>query len=287
MRRAAKLLRLLPDPTFRRGLRFGVGAAIEHGPALKGLRLRTIVDVGANVGQFSLFARALNPDARIFAFEPLPGAAARYGRVFSGDGRTTLFQAAVSPQRGTAVMHLSASPDSSSLLPITPRQAARFPGTQEAGLVPVPAGPLGDYLNRATIARPALLKIDVQGFELEVLRASKPLLDAFEHLYVEASFEELYAGQALAPEVVAFLGEQGFRETGRFNTVRGRDGTPVQADILFHRPPGPDTSTTSASSPACPRAAASDAVPIGSARHAARTRRTASGRTSSPSASQP
>ena len=285
-RRAAKLLRLLRDPTFRRGLRFGVGAAIEHRAALTGLSLQTVVDVGANVGQFSLFTRALNPGARIFAFEPLPEAAARYHRVFSKDGRATLIQAAVSPRRGTAVMHLSAAPDSSSLLPITPRQVARFPGTQEAGLLRVAAGPLGDYLDRTDIASPALLKVDVQGFELEALRACESLLDAFEHLYVEVSFEELYAGQALAPEVAAFLGELGFREVGRFNTVSLRDGTPVQADILFHRPPGPDASAISASSPDRPKAAASDAVPTGSARQAARMRRPARRRTSSPSASQ-
>ena len=59
---------------------------------------------------------------------------------------------------------------------------------------------------------PALLKIDVQGFELEVLRASRPLLGAFEHVYVEASFEVLYAGQALAGDVAAFLRAHGFRE---------------------------------------------------------------------------
>ena len=35
-------------------------------------------NVGANVGQFPLLVRALHPDARIVAFEPLPDVAARY-----------------------------------------------------------------------------------------------------------------------------------------------------------------------------------------------------------------
>lgn len=286
-RRAVKLLRLLPDPTFRRGQRSGVGAAIEHRAALAPLRLRTIVDVGANVGQFSLLARALNPGARIVAFEPLAQAAARYRRVFAGDDRAKLIQAAVAPQRGPATLHLSAAADSSSLLPITPKQVARFPGTQEAGLIPVAAGPLDDYLDRADIAAPALLKIDVQGFELEVLRASLALLEAFEHVYVEASFEELYAGQALVPDVRAYLGECGFREMGQFNTVRLRDGTPVQADFLFQRLCAADASTMSASSSALPKAAASAAVPTGSARHADPTSARAPRRSSPPSASHP
>lgn len=286
-RRAVKLLRLLPNPTFRRGLRFGAGAAIEHRTALAGRRLRTVVDIGANIGQFSLLARALYPSARIVGFEPLPEAAARYRRVFAGDDCATLIQAAVAPLRGTATLRLSAAADSSSLLPITPRQVARFPGTQEVGLISVAAGPLRDYLQWADIMAPALLKIDVQGFELEVLRASRPLLDAFEYLYVEASFEELYAGQGLVPDVRAYLDGCGFREVGQFNTVRLRDGTPVQADFLFQQPSAADGSTMSASSSALPKAAASDAVPTGSARQAARTRPPAPRQPSSPSASHP
>ena len=272
-RRAAKLARLLPNPTFRRGLRFGVGAAIEHRTALGPLRFQFVVDIGAHAGQFSLLTRALNPGARIIAFEPLPRAADRYRRVFANDGGATLVESAIAPRRGSALMHLSAAPDSSSLLPIAPRQVARFPGTGEVGSMRVAIGFLGDFLNRADIAAPALLKIDVQGFELEVLRAAAPLLDAFGHVYVEASFEELYAGQALAPDVSAFLAGHGFAEAGRFNLFRARDGTPVQADFLFHRPPATGGSANSASSAVRPNAAAADAVPTGSARQAARTTR--------------
>lgn len=234
-RQFVKLLRLLPDPVFRRGLRFGVGAAIEHRRAIGPLTLRTAVDVGANVGQFSLLVRALHPPARIVAFEPLAEAAARYRRVFARDPRVTLHQMAIAPRRGPAAMHVSASADSSSLLPITDRQAELFPGTAEVGVVAVEAGPLGDFVAAADLAPPALLKIDVQGFELEVLRASHPLLEAFEHVYVEASFETLYEGQALAGEVAAFLAGRGFAEAGRFNLSRGPDGNPIQVDFLFRR----------------------------------------------------
>ena len=132
-------------------------------------------------------------------------------------------------------MHVSARPDSSSLLPITDRQSALFPGTEAVGTVRVEAGPLDAFITRADLIAPALLKIDVQGFELEVLRASRSLLAAFDHVYVEASYEELYAGQALAGDVAAFLAGHGFAEAGRFNVSRDRDGRPVQADFLFRR----------------------------------------------------
>ena len=235
MRRFLKLWRLLLDPVFRCGLRFGVGAAIEHRGVIGPMALQTVVDVGANTGQFSLLVRALHPSARIIAFEPLAGAAARYRRVFAGDARTTLHQAAIAPRRGPATIHVSASPDSSSLLPITHRQAELFPGTGEVGTTEVDAGPLDAFVIPADLVAPALLKVDVQGFELEVLRASRLLLRLFEHVYVEASFEELYQGQALAGDVAAFLAEQGFVEAGRFNVSASPAGEPIQADFLFHR----------------------------------------------------
>tara|TARA_R110002110_G_scaffold415612_6_gene652172 strand:+ start:207870 stop:208616 length:747 start_codon:yes stop_codon:yes gene_type:complete len=238
-RQFAKLLRLLPNPLFRHGLRSGVGAAIEHRDVIAPLQLATIVDVGANVGQFSLLARALHPGARIFAFEPLPDAAARYRQVFAADKNVKLFQAAISPDAGTATMHVSASADSSSLLPISARQSELFPGTEEVGVTEVEVGPLSSFVSAADLTAPALLKIDVQGFELEVLRGASDLLAGFEHVYVEASFEALYEGQALADDVIAQMVEAGFSEVGRYNVSIGPDGTAIQADFLFRKNPTP------------------------------------------------
>jgi len=234
-RKFLKLLRLLSNPIYRRGLRFGVGAAIEHRHVVGDMALASVVDVGANVGQFSLLVRALHPAARIVAFEPLPEAAARYRQVFDGDGRVTLHEAAVSPEAGTATMHVSAAADSSSLLPISERQSELFPGTEEVGTTDVAVGPLDQFVDASEIQAPAMLKIDVQGFELEVLRDSVGLLPSFDHVYVEASFEALYEDQALFADVEAFLVSQGFEEVGRYNVAQTDQGTPIQADFLFRR----------------------------------------------------
>ena len=86
--RARKLLRLLADRRFRAGLRYGVGATIEHAGALAGRDFASVVDIGANRGQFTLFAAGLFPQARIFAFEPLPGPYAVLARIAAGCERT-------------------------------------------------------------------------------------------------------------------------------------------------------------------------------------------------------
>lgn len=234
-RQFAKLLRLLPRAAWRRGLVHGVAASVEHEALIASLPLATIVDVGANVGQFSLLASTLHPAARVIAFEPLPEAADRFERLFAGNARVRLHRAALGPARGTATLHVSAHNDSSSLLPIGEAQTRTFPGTGEVATVTVPVGPLSDFVARAEIAAPALLKIDVQGFELEVLQGAETLLDAFDYVYVEASWVALYEGQALAGEVRDFLVGQGFAPAGEYNRTDAPDGSPIQADFLFRR----------------------------------------------------
>jgi len=234
----AKALRLLPDATFRRGLFHGVGAAIEHRPQIAALDLATIVDVGANVGQFTLLVTSLFPQARVIAFEPLAGPASRFARLFAGNDKITLHRAALGPAESTASMHVSRSADSSSLLPIGNLQAEIFPGTEEVGTESVTVAPLDRFVAAADIVAPALLKIDVQGYELEVLRGAAPLLDRFAWVYVEASFQRLYEDQALAGEVADFLGRHGFVEAGRYNLARDAAGREVQADFLFRRVAG-------------------------------------------------
>lgn len=98
---------------------------------------------------------------------------------------------------------------------------------------------LADALPAADIEAPALLKLDVQGFELQALAGCEPLLDRFAWVYVECSFVELYAGQAFADEVIAWLRERSFSLRGVFNMTYDAKGVALQADFLFaHRTDG-------------------------------------------------
>ena len=235
--KARKLAGILVVPAWRAALRrHRVAAGVEHARVLRNLGpVRTVVDIGANRGQFALVARHCFPDATIVSFEPLPGPAAVYRTVFADDDRARLVETAIGPERGEAVIHLSARDDSSSLLPITARQNALFPGTAETGTTIIQVTRLSDALPAGEIAAPALLKLDVQGFELEALAGCEGVLDRFAWVYVECSFMELYAGQAFADAVIAWLRERGLRLAGVYNMAYDSDGRAVQADFLFGR----------------------------------------------------
>jgi FkbM family methyltransferase len=231
-----KIVRVLWIRQYRAAfLRTRVAAATEHDRILAGLELDTVVDIGANRGQFALCIRRLYPRAQIISFEPLHQAAATYRRTFNGDPRVTLFDKAVAAESGSASMHVVQWDASSSLLPMAQAQRDNFPFMKELRLETVETTVLSECVAAGSIKGRALLKLDVQGSELTALRGCEDLLDRFEFVYVEASFVELYVGQALASDVIAFLLSKGFKLACVANLSSGRMQRPIQADFLFCR----------------------------------------------------
>ena len=132
-------------------------------------------------------------------------------------------------------MHVSGKDDASSLLPITPLMSSLFPGTAEAGTAMVGVGRLADFVCADELKPPALLKLDVQGYELEVLKGCDDLLGSFSSVYAECSFVELYRGQVLADDLIAWLRGRDFRLSGVYGVVYDVRGRAVEADLLFRK----------------------------------------------------
>ena len=153
--------------------------------------------------------------------------------IFESDKKATLVQSAIGPKREAVQMHVSNRDDSSSLLNIGENQSSIFPGTKEKSTEEINVAPLSHFLTKEDLIKPVFVKIDVQGFELEVLKGSKNLIDVFDYIYVECSFVELYEGQALADEVITYLANYSFQLKGVYNTFYDKKGIAVQGDFLF------------------------------------------------------
>jgi FkbM family methyltransferase len=113
-----------------------------------------------------------SPAARLVCFEPLPGPRAKLLRVTRGQAE--IHDCALGAAPGEGRMHLATRTDSSSLLALGARQKATY-GMEESGELRVPIKRL-DACLPTPLPRPVLLKIDVQGFELEVLKGATGLL---------------------------------------------------------------------------------------------------------------
>ncbi len=232
-----KLIGIVSSRTLLSALLKGAAAGVEHGPMLHTLDCECVVDVGANRGQFALISRQAFPHAAIHSFEPLDEPARIFRDVFRNDSAVTLHPVAIGREKSTATIHVTREDDSSSMLPVNGEQAAAFPGAVEMETRQVTVLPLSQALDGVCLPPSSLLKIDVQGFELEVLMGSEDILQSFSHLYIECSFVDLYAGQALAYQVIDWLGARNFFLEGVYNLYYAGRGhsRAVQGDFLFVR----------------------------------------------------
>lgn len=235
-----KALRLTPTTRFRQALWHGVGAADQHMSVLRGLSPPPplIVDVGAHRGQFLLTALEACPQARLIAIEPQPAALTRLRAWLDRDAdcaRVTLLAVAVADREGEARFHIARRDDNSSLRAPTAIQTWLFPGTDAPETIVVPVSRLDRLLAGQDVPPGALLKIDVQGSEAEVLRGAGLLLHRFRWVYVECSKVELYAGQLLAEAIIALMRSEGFQLSSCHNAIVDKAGREIQADYLFVR----------------------------------------------------
>ena len=227
--RVEKLSRVALRPALWGPLSNGVLASMEHAHVPFGRDFATVLDVGTSRGQFAAFARSRWPGARIVGFEPLPGPAAAARRVLGEE--ITVHEVALGRAAGRATINVSGHDDSSSLLRIG-RQAEEFAGTDAVGQLEVEVRPLADYLDPAPPG-PVLLKIDAQGYELEVLAGAGAALAGVDEVYCECSFLELYEGQPRAGEIISHLHGHGFALAGVFGVAHSLSGEQMQADLLF------------------------------------------------------
>lgn len=235
-----KATRLIWTARFRRALRHGVGAADQHVPVLRALLPppSLIVDVGAHRGQFLLAALEACPEARVIVIEPQPSAQARLRAWLDHEAdraRVTLRAVAIADWEGEALFHVANRDDNSSLRLPTAAQTRLFPGTDTPDTIQVPVTRLDRLLAGQEMPPDALLKVDVQGSEAEVLRGAGDLLRRFRWVYVECSRVELYEGQVLADDVVTLMREQGFDLRACHNAITDKTGRDIQADYLFVR----------------------------------------------------
>lgn len=232
IRQVVKALQLLRRPRFAHAmLRHRIGATTEHFEAIRLCKAATLLDIGANKGQFSLAYREFSPEGRIVAFEPFPESANRFRALFAGDARAELHQTALADTEGEASFHVTTRKDSSSLLEPGAAQEAAY-GVRDEVTITVPVKRLDQIVEMGGLARPVLLKIDVQGAELKVLEGCDDL-DKADFLYIELSFVELYKGQPLFAEVEAYLRHRGFAPIGFFNQSITAKFGPTQVDVLF------------------------------------------------------
>jgi FkbM family methyltransferase len=168
---------------------------------LRRLGVRTVLDVGANEGQFAREALKRFPEAHVYSFEPLPGAFAKLNSWAAGQDRVTPVNIALGDRDEALEIHMhSEHSPSSSLLRTTDLSTALYPFTAAQESVSVPVRRLDDWAASKSLQAPTLIKLDVQGYE------------------IFGSFDQL-----------------AFKYAGNLNQVYAADGHVIYLDALFVR----------------------------------------------------
>lgn len=225
----SELLRHLSDRNWKR----------KFVKQLESLDVNVVFDIGSNTGQYAAGLRKAGYKGRMISFEPLSKQFATLERKASGDPLWDCRRHALGDVDGTVPINIAGNAaQSSSILPMLKSHQDAYPPANYVGVEDVPVYRLDSVAPQ--ILRPTdvtFLKIDVQGFEKQVLAGSKSTLaDSCVGMQLELSFLPLYEGSMLIPEAVDWAYSQGFTLTGLLPCfVDPRDGRMLQADGVFLR----------------------------------------------------
>ena len=199
------------------------------------LGIDVVVDVGANAGQYGELLRGLGFRGRLISLEPVPEAFAALERIAAADGRWSALQVAAADVDGEIELRVTADSRSSSVLARNDRFADR-PGWAPREVVAVPARRLATLVPELLQPRErAHLKVDVQGYERQVLEGADGALDRFDSLELELNVSPLYDGQAQLVDLLPLLTERGFHMVSLEPILLDDRGRLIELDGLFAR----------------------------------------------------
>ena len=203
---------------------------------LPSLKLKTVIDVGAYIGAFAFAMRMILPQVQIYCFDPLEENVAKINKNLGKWGSVKTFQSALGDRKGNVQFNLNDFRASSSILEMDTQHRQAFPETTHTTKVDVPMARLDDFLPEMKVQAPAFLKIDVQGFELNVLKGATNLLPIVDYLMIEVTYQTLYKNQPLYGDIYQYLHTRGFEFAGNIDSlVSPKNGAILQSDALFIR----------------------------------------------------
>lgn len=206
---------------------------------LESHNVNVVFDIGANTGQYSTGLRKAGFTGRIVSFEPLSRSFSVLQSKAAKDPLWDCQQCALGDVDGTIPINVAGNAEaSSSVLPMLKRHQDAYPPANYIGTEEVPIRRLDAVAEE--VLQPgdtAFLKIDVQGFEKQVLAGAKSTVESrCAGLQLELSFLPLYDGAMLIPEALNLVYSMGFTLTGLLPCFTDpQNGQMLQADGVFFR----------------------------------------------------
>jgi len=202
-----------------------------------------IFDVGANVGDITKEYSLLFPNSKIFCFEPIPNTFEGLKKRYENQNNIQCYPYAVGEnEKDVSIFETTDSANSSLLKPTkfisksTEREMAESVAIKNTHQVKQIT--LNSFCKKNKIQHIDLLKLDIQGTELQALEGVSDLLDEqkIDIIYTEVQFANIYEGQCYYHDVASFLYKKNYKLFDLVYIVKGKDGKIYYGDAIFLSP---------------------------------------------------
>jgi FkbM family methyltransferase len=198
-------------------------------------RIDTIIDVGANEGGFGKFLRNIGFRGAIHSFEPVSAPFKVLEATSRRDALWHVYRCALGAENGTATINVSRFNQMSSFLPASSYGAETWSTLEVESTEEVDVRTLASFYQEGVIQTTGrtLLKMDTQGFDLEVFRGAMPIRDELCCLLSELSLLPLYEGMPDFSEALDTFRRAGFAVTGFFPISRNPHLAMIEVDCIL------------------------------------------------------
>jgi FkbM family methyltransferase len=199
--------------------------------------VEVVLDVGAWEGSYGAELRGAGYSGRIVSFEPLIASYSKLRAIAGTDATWDTYQLALGSSGGRATLNVAEDSKCSSFLPVEARSVESAPESAFVAIEDVPVERLDALWSDVNpTSATAYMKVDAQGYELEVLSGAGRYLDHLTGLELELSLVPVYEGGPLWRQVVDYVEARGFRLASVESVFEdGATGEMLQVDGIFLR----------------------------------------------------
>jgi FkbM family methyltransferase len=202
---------------------------------IKNNHIQFVLDVGGSEGFYGSQLRKIGYNKTIVSFEPLSFAFKKLQVLSQKDPRWLTANYALGSEASFSILNVAYNSLSSSILPMLESHIQSAPMSKYIGMEKIAVKRLDDVLfDFVPLGENIFLKIDVQGFEKQVLEGATNVLDLVYGIELEMSMKHLYQGELLYFEMIDYLQKKGFHLVGIKDVFRDRNTLELlQIDGLF------------------------------------------------------
>jgi FkbM family methyltransferase len=202
----------------------------------QGIIPRTVIDVGANAGQFAIASAMMLRNVKIHSFEPVPETVSALIKNVRTLRNVKVYPLALGERQGHCKFHVNSHSQSSSILQLDKSHLEAFPNECEIHTINVELTTLDAVFEKVDLKPPVLLKLDVQGYEAKTLAGGPRTLNRCDYMVVETSFKPMYQGEIPFIEILATIQRSNFEFLRPIGWLTDPHiGEVLQMDALFQR----------------------------------------------------